>query len=198
MSYNFWTGSKVRLRAIEQKDFDAIMASNEEPDTELDRYEDQIHFPISREKNRDRLQALATRERTDDTYFWIIEDFQGEKVGYFATFDCDARNGVFKYAVIILRLHWGKGYARDAIRVVFRYYFRELRYQKVVALVYSFNERSIRLHQGLGFQLEGRARRMVYTNGKFYDELTFGLTCEEFDQVDPPSCLDDIPGESHD
>ena len=39
---------------------------------------------------------------------------------------------------------------------------------------------SIRLHEKLGFQLEGRLRRMIYTNGQFFDELLFGLTAEEF------------------
>jgi RimJ/RimL family protein N-acetyltransferase len=30
--------------------------------------------------------------------------------------------------------------------------------------------------------LEGRLRRMVYTNGALHDELYFGLTREEFDE----------------
>jgi RimJ/RimL family protein N-acetyltransferase len=37
----------------------------------------------------------------------------------------------------------------------------------------------------MGFKLEGRLRRMVYTNGEFYDELYFGMTKEEFDQLYP-------------
>ena len=46
--------------------------------------------------------------------------------------------------------------------------------------IYEFNERSIKLHESLGFKQEGRLRRMVYTNGKFYDEIHFGMTAEEF------------------
>ncbi|HEX5943871.1 MAG TPA: GNAT family protein, partial [Anaerolineales bacterium] len=74
---------------------------------------------------------------------------------------------------------------------VLRYYFRELRYQKVTIMIYSFNERSIRLHEKLGFKLEGRLRRMVYTNGTFYDELFFGMIIEEFDQIDKKNDLKD-------
>lgn len=66
-----------------------------------------------------------------------------------------------------------------------RYYFHELRYQKVTAIVYSFNGRSQRLHESLGFTLEGRLRRMAYTNGTLHDELYFGLTREEFDALYP-------------
>jgi RimJ/RimL family protein N-acetyltransferase len=38
----------------------------------------------------------------------------------------------------------------------------------------------VRLHEKLGFQLEGRLRRVVYTRGQYYDELYYGMTAEEF------------------
>ncbi len=193
-SYNFWRGDHVRLRAIEQRDLEAALQSADEPDTELDRYEDHIRFPVSHEQDRATLAALAQRERSDDTYFWMIETIDGQHVGYINTFDCDRRVGSFKYAVMTKRPFWHHGYAREAIQLVLRYYFRELRYQKVTVLVYSFNERSMRLHQGLGFSFEGRLRRMVYTHGRHYDELYFGMTREEFDQQDPPLGVpDELP-----
>ena len=52
-------------------------------------------------------------------------------------------------------------------------------------MVYSFNEPSIRMHEKLGFVFEGRLRRTVYTNGRHYDTIYFGLTKEEFDLLDP-------------
>lgn len=36
------------------------------------------------------------------------------------------------------------------------------------------------LHKKLGFVLEGRLRRMVFTGGHYYDELIYGMTQEEF------------------
>lgn len=58
-----------------------------------------------------------------------------------------------------------------------------LRYQKVTVNIYSFNERSMILHESLGFKHEGRIRRSVYTNGSYYDEVIYGMTCEEFDDI---------------
>jgi len=63
---------------------------------------------------------------------------------------------------------------------VLRYYFEELRYQKVTVSVYSFNEESIALHKRLGFKQEGCLRRMIYTRGQYFDRLLFGLTADEF------------------
>ena len=50
--------------------------------------------------------------------------------------------------------------------------------------VHAFNEASIRLNEGLGFQQEGRLRRVVFTRGRHFDSLVFGLTAEEFDGLD--------------
>ena len=69
----------------------------------------------------------------------------------------------------------------EAIRLVLTYFFQELRYQKCNATVYAFNTSSIKLHESLGFQLEGRIRRNIYTSGQFYDELIYGITREEFE-----------------
>ena len=183
---NFWRGQTIRLRPIEQHDLDEILTTTEEYDTELDRYEDAIVFPQSRERDREELQNLAKQVGQDDFLLCFIEDLQGQKVGHINSFDCVRRNGTFKYALAIKQPFWRKGYGREAVLILLRYFFRELRYQKCTALVYSFNERSIRFHEALGFRFEGRLRNMVYTDGQFFDEIYFGLTSAEWDAIDPP------------
>jgi RimJ/RimL family protein N-acetyltransferase len=175
MTRNSWRGELVRLRAVE----------------ELDRYNDVIWFPMSPERNRDNMVELA-KKRDDDSFFWIIEGPDGDTVGWFSTFDCVRRAGTFKYGIAIKHPFWGRGYGRDAVAIVLRYYFRELRYQKCTVLVYAFNERSLRFHRAMGWTEEGRLRRMVYTNGTFYDEIYFGMTKEEWDALDPPPALPDV------
>ena len=70
--------------------------------------------------------------------------------------------------------------ASEAIRLVLRYYFDELGFQKCNVGVYSFNEASIRLHEKLGFTREGVQRRSIFTRGQYYDNILFGITAEEF------------------
>lgn len=101
-------------------------------------------------------------------------------VGTIDVDDCDAKNGTFKYAMTVFPPYRGKGYAKDMIKTILRHYFFELRYQKATICVYSFNNPSIALHKKLKFVEEGRLRNMIYTNGKFYDEIYFGITKEEF------------------
>lgn len=187
MSRNFWHGDKVQLCAVETDNLEALTAPEE--DTELDRYEDFIRFPSTKEQVRKFFEEMAKRDGKNDTFFWLIKDLEGFHVGNIGTFDCDSRVGAFKYGLRIFHPFWRRGYAREAVSIVLRYYFRELRYQKATAIVYAFNERSQRLHESLGFRLEGRLRCTVYTNGQFYDELYFGLTKEEFDERIPAAEL---------
>ncbi|MDR0139570.1 GNAT family N-acetyltransferase [Metabacillus idriensis] len=56
-----------------------------------------------------------------------IENFDGELVGRLNTDKCDPRNGTFSYGISLFREHWKKGYASDAIKVLLRYFFNELR-----------------------------------------------------------------------
>ena len=110
----------------------------------------------------------------------IRDSSDGEVVGDLTTHHCDPHAGTFSYGINVRREHRRKGYARDAIALALRYYFQELRYQKVTVYVASFNEASARLHERLGFQQEGRLRRTIFTGGAHCDELIFGLTAEEF------------------
>ncbi len=204
-SGSVWQGQGVRLRTVEPSDADAHFVWNQ--DSQMMRQLDHVPFPQSREATKQVTRNLAwsverdsgvkacrtydhvlrswaekaaAADGKDDAFHFEIETHAGELVGVIGTHGCDPRNGTFAYGVAIRVEHQRQGYASDAIRVVLRHYFDELRYQKVTVRVYSFNDASIRLHERLGFQREGRLRRMVYTRGQFFDELVFGLTSDEF------------------
>lgn len=173
-----WQGARVRLRGVEPGDWETF--DRWDQDSEIARLCYHVEFPRSQEGTKKFAAEAATAEPKGQAYRWMIETLDGVPVGTINTHSCDPRHGTFGYGLAIAREHWRKGYASEAICLVLAYYFRELRYQKVTAHVYAFNEGSIRLHEQLGFQLEGRLRRMVFTDGAYHDELIYGMTAEEF------------------
>ena len=177
-SGSVWQGRRVRLRAVEPSDGEAHFAWNH--DSEMARQVDRVWFPQSRAATDRWAEQTTLGDAQGDNFVFEIESLSGEHVGIINTHGCNPRNGTFAYGVVIHAEHKRQGYASDAIRVVLRHYFDELRYQKVTVRVYSFNDASIQLHERLGFQREGCLRRMVYTQGQFFDELVFGLTSDEF------------------
>ncbi len=88
------------------------------------------------------MEQLARHDGKDDSYYWVIEDADGQAVGIICTYACNRRHGTFRYGIFISREYQGHGYAGEAITMVLRYYFRELGYRKVVVGIYAFNESS--------------------------------------------------------
>ena len=177
---NFWQNDLIRLRALEPSDAGTFNRWN--LDSRRAQY---LHFlwPPSSGARTDEWLAEASKRGLDgDTFHFMIETLDGTPVGTIATHNCTPRSGTFSYGIDIAGEHRCKGYATAAIRMVLRYYFDYLRYQKVTVSVHADNEASLRLHEKLGFQLEGRLRRMVYQEGSYLDELYYGLTAEEFHQ----------------
>lgn len=182
---NIWEGKRVRLRAIEPGDWEIHYEWDQ--DSEAARSVDHVWFPNSAERARKWAQEQAAKDPQGDHFQFQIETLAGEHVGTINSQHCDPRCGTFSYGIAVMAKHQRKGYASEAILLVLRNFFLERRYQKVTPHVYSFNEASIRLHERLGFQLEGRLRRMVYTNGQFYDLLYYGMTAEEFTEKHLPN-----------
>ncbi|MFF2017699.1 GNAT family N-acetyltransferase [Paenibacillus sp. NPDC058177] len=179
MINNIWTGDKVRLRVIVPTDWDKF--HNNDLDSESARLCDMIYFPRSEEGTKNWAEHQASKGPDGDNIMLAIETLDGNLVGSINAHNCDTRHGTFKYGVAIFREHWRKGYAAEAVMILLRYYFEELRYQKVNAHVYAFNEGSIALQESLGFVQEGRLRNMIYSKGQHFDEYVFGLTKSEYE-----------------
>jgi RimJ/RimL family protein N-acetyltransferase len=78
------------------------------------------------------------------------------------------------------RSRWGQGYGREALRAVTAYCFNELNMHRIGAEIYSHNDRSIRLFEGLGFKREGALRENVLKRGVYVDELLYGLLEDDY------------------
>lgn len=176
MAYRYWQGRTITLRGIQPGDA-ALFRSL---DDDAARRIDAIPLPASDAKQQSWLEQQQ-KARFDDSFRFVADNREGEPVGTIDTFQCQRRNGTFKYGVAVASEHRGRGYASEMIEMVLRYYFFELGYRKVTPHVYAFNEPSIRLHEKLGFVREGRLRQMIYTNGAYHDEIHFGMTREEFE-----------------
>lgn len=76
--------------------------------------------------------------------------------------------------------HWNKGYATQAVRLMCDLAFNELKANRVVASVFEYNEASAHILRKLGFKEEGRMRKHVLKDGKFVDEIHYGLLRTEW------------------
>jgi len=71
---------------------------------------------------------------------------------------------------------WGKGYGREAVRLLIEYGFRYLNLYNVSLWVHSFNERAYRAYLAAGFREVGRLHGAVHFNGQRYDRILMEVT----------------------
>jgi RimJ/RimL family protein N-acetyltransferase len=175
---NFWQTDRIRLRAIEPTDAEHFIRWN--LDSERAQNLDFVWPPQSSAAVQAWAEEKSRQKLENDAFHWVIEDKNGAPVGSISTHNCHPRNGTFSYGVDVAPEERGKGYASAAIRLVLKYYFEELRYQKVTVPVHANNPASINLHEKLGFQREGTLRRMLFTQSGYVDVHWYGMTKEEF------------------
>lgn len=136
---NYWSGKKVRVRPISKEDIEIIAGEAKNHDYEADRNAYELGFPVSTERILKNGEGILESNYKDDNFQFAIETIDGEFVGNINTHDTDIRNGTFSFGIYVREQGRGKGFAKEAVILVMRYYFMELRYHKCNQGVYAFN-----------------------------------------------------------
>jgi len=177
----FWQGEKVRLRPWRLDDVELrFLTSLDSPSVAL--HQDGIELPTSIEFWQKWLEKVVSGEN-DKMIRFVIETLEGVSVGWINIHSRDQKNGTFGFGLAVYREHRGNGYAVDATRLILKYGFWEQRYQKCNSMCLHTNSASIRLHEKLGFIKEGQIRRTCFHDGIYHDDVLFGMTREEFDDL---------------
>src|SRR6516162_803194 len=177
---SFWRGERIRLRSLSKTDAVHWLAFDE--DSEAIR---KLNLGLSLPRSADQAAEWAGRfadfANADEAMIFTIETRAGDYVGSLNLGGVDRRHGTFSTGTRLSAEYRGKGYALEAKRIVLRYAFLELRLQKYNLRCLETNAAVIRHAELLGCRPEGRIRRDVFTEGRFFDVLLFGLTREEFE-----------------
>lgn len=180
----FWEGPRIRLRAMRRDDLDAWLV--EMRDSEAVRtLSSGIELPKSAAAADKFAAEFGEFNNTDRRIMFTIETHDGEIVGGTNIHSIDRKNGTFGTGTLIHRKFRGQGYSREAKEILLRYAFHEIRMQKYNVYCIEINAPQARSLTRFGCQLEGRIRRSTYTAGRYYDQLHFGMTREEFDAKYP-------------
>ncbi len=76
--------------------------------------------------------------------------------------------------------YWGKGYGREAMRMMCDYGFTFLELHVIYLVYLSFNERGRRSYEAVGFRETGRIPEARIFNGQRYDDVLMTLKRAEF------------------
>ncbi|MUG95688.1 GNAT family N-acetyltransferase [Scytonema sp. UIC 10036] len=79
--------------------------------------------------------------------------------------------------------YWGKGYGTDALKLILGYAFRELNLYRVSSSTISYNVRSVKAHEKVGFCQEGRQRNAIQREAQRFDVIHFGILRPEWEAL---------------
>lgn len=178
---SIWNGKRIRLRAPSGQDSILFEDKYKNADTQTAKLYDRIELPKTKKAMEDFLENANSCADKDD-FLFTVETLDGAPLGQITAFDCDRRNGSFKYGLFIHPDHKGKGYGKEAALVLLNYYFNQLRYHKANIYIYKCNEASVAFHKKLGFKHEGISRESAFFDGKYQDVVYMGMTCDEFNK----------------
>ena len=179
----YWQGERVRLRPMHMDDVN-LWLEEEQSDSEAVRFLSAgMTLPKSAHDAKEFGERYAEFNNRDERIMFSIETLDAELIGGINIHSMDQKNGTFETGSRIYSAYRGREYGFEAKLLVLRYAFHELRFQKYNIRCVDNNEPMVHHAQRLGCQQEGRIRRHIYMDGRHHDELIFGLTREEFDDL---------------
>ena len=169
------TGNNVAIRPVRRSDvqYFAKWFSDQEAMQYLQEY-----LPTTEMAEEKIIEDTGTTYARTDVLM-VIEVIEGESkkpVGTIALHGINPKDRCANFGIAIgEKDYWSKGYGTAATRLMLDYGFKQLNLHRVSSGVFSFNERSLRMHRKVGFIEEGRQRETDFKNGRYYDRIRFGI-----------------------
>jgi RimJ/RimL family protein N-acetyltransferase len=130
---------------------------------------------------------LSQNDRFGDSGFhWAIHDKKGHLTGIAGTAigmisaRPSEQPGRGDVGYWLGKPFWGQGLMTEALTAVLDFSFEDLDHEKMEAEIFTTNDRSMRLVEGLGMQREGTLRSSRFKRGLWVDCHIYGILREEW------------------
>lgn len=173
-------GKLVTLRPVKRSDIAHFLKWFNDP--EVIQYLG-IYLPITEMSEEKFIEELGS-SRAQTTVMFVIEANEKDEnkpIGSTTLGSINAKDHNATFGIAIgEKDYWSKGYGTEAARLIIRYGFEQLNLHRINSGAIGFNERSIRMHNRVGFTEEGRQRQAIFKNGTFQDHVIFGILRDEW------------------
>jgi len=172
-------GDKVILRAMRREDLELYNSYKNDIEIGL-LASDDPPAPFELPRTVAAFDAHVASSNRLDTVWFAIEA-QSAFIGQCLLRDFDYTARTCEVGITIgERDYWGRGYGRDAMRLLCKYAFRLRNMEKVWLTVAGTNERGIRSYKACGFAEEGRLKRHIWLDGVHDDLVYMGIFREDW------------------
>ena len=179
MYHPFLEGNRIYLRGIEKKDLQGnfFQWAN---DKEVTRFLFMGVFP----NNQENLEEWFEHMRKSDTnvVLMIVNKSDDKVIGFTGLFEMRWIHRTAEFRLFIgEKDYWGKGYAQEATKLVLRYGFELLNFNKIWSGINTANKESVNFCLRCGFVEEGILRAETYRNSRYYDVVRISILRKEYE-----------------
>lgn len=158
--------SQINLRALKKSDSDLIL--NWMKNDKL-RYLIGTTFPITELEHENWFQ---NRMLEKDNRMFVIELENETAIGIVGFKNLDWINSNSELFIYIgNENYWGKGYGKEALKLLINFAFNSLNLHMLYLEVFSYNENATKMYEKLGFNQDGILRQSKYQDGQYYDKI---------------------------
>ncbi len=166
---------KIRLRALEPEDMEALRATVNDP--EIERMVGGWSFPVSKQQQMD----WYNRTISDPNNHRFAIDFEGSFMGISTLTDIDWKNrSAFHGIKLTNDAPKGQGFGFDAVAAVMKYAFEELQLYRLYSRILEYNIPSQKLYAKCGWIKEGAYRQSVFKDNAYHDESLIAILRPEY------------------
>jgi RimJ/RimL family protein N-acetyltransferase len=124
-----------------------------------------------------KLKSYLLNVETSTMYFWAIKiKDTNEHIGNIKIDPINSKHLFGEYGILIGdRTSWGKGFAKEASKLVLDYCFSTIHLRKINLGVLSTNHKAIALYKKLGFTQEGCFKSHSYFKGVYVDSIRMAI-----------------------
>ncbi len=169
----FLAGEKVKLRTIEEEDYEKLRDW-------VNHYDVRRFIGIREPMNLKQETEFVENELDSDDTIMLGICVDGELIGDIAIERKET--GVGELGILIDPEHHGNGYGTEASKLLIKHAFQQVRYHKIKTRVVDTNDKSSRVWEKLGFQHEGTLRKHTFLDGEYRDFQVYGLLEEEWNE----------------
>lgn len=95
--------------------------------------------------------------------------------------DIDEHNqSCVSHILIGNKKYWSKGLASEAYQLALEYMFKERNMHRIMAVILENNKASLKMHQKVGYQIEGLMRNSIYKNGQWQNQYILSILKNEY------------------
>lgn len=172
----FLSSDRIYLRPVEVSDSDRYRQWLSDP--EIRRYTRSFQ-PITDKMEREYIESTASRPDTI-TLAVVLKDGD-QHIGGTGIHEIRWKDRCGTFGIFIGPPECrAQGYGTEVTRLMVRYAFETLNFNRLDLVTYATNARAIKVYETVGFVREGVRRENVFIEGRYVDELIYSMLAREY------------------